>query len=58
MGRNLQPAGAAHVSGIEVPVPSSRATAKRPLRMIIGVVVFAVGALAGVGIAVLMMPPA
>jgi hypothetical protein len=39
-------------------LPSSRATAKRLTRMIIGVVVFAVGVLAGAGIASMMMPPA
>jgi hypothetical protein len=39
-------------------VPSSRATTKRPTRMTIGVVVFAVGVLAGALIAALVMPPA
>jgi hypothetical protein len=47
--------GGSGYRGIEAPVPS---TAKRPTRMIIGVVVFAAGVLAGVGIAALMMPPA
>ena len=41
-----------------LPVPSSRATTKRPTRMTIGVVVFAVGVLAGALIAALVMPPA
>jgi hypothetical protein len=43
---------------IEAPVPSSRATTERPTRMVIGVVLFAVGVLARVGIAAWMMPPA
>jgi hypothetical protein len=42
----------------KLPVPSSRATTKRPTRMIIGVVVFAVGVLAGALIAAWVVPPA
>jgi len=41
-----------------LPVPSSLATTKRPTRMIIGVVVFAVGVLAGALIAAWVVPPA
>jgi hypothetical protein len=43
---------------LRAPVPSSRTIAKRPTRMIISVVVFAVGLLMGAGIAALVMPPA
>jgi hypothetical protein len=38
-------------------VPFSRATTKRPTRLIISVVVFAVGVPAGAGIAALVVPP-
>ena len=44
-------------TGEGLPVPS-HATTKRPTRMIIGVVVFAVGVLAGALIAAWVVPPA
>jgi hypothetical protein len=60
LGRSFGRLGSAYLCGTGggLLLPSSRATAKRLTRMIIGVVVFAVGVLAGVGIASMMMPPA
>jgi hypothetical protein len=38
-------------------VPSVRARAKRPIRMIVAAAVFVIGVLAGAGIAAWLVPP-
>jgi hypothetical protein len=57
-GRSYVGVWGRHISGARSSVPFAHTKTKRPMRVIVGAVVFAVGILAGADIAAWLMPPA